>query len=64
MAETKSINRGDAIGMDMCAPFGVYVNGEQVAVYQTEAQAQAEYLTLCARTNEQPAMSCTPTNHQ
>lgn len=55
MAETKSINRADTIGMDMCAPFGVYVNGEQVAVHQSESEAEAHYQALVGRTSAQIA---------
>ena len=31
------------VGMDMCAPFGVYVNGEQVAIYDDEEKASKHY---------------------
>ena len=33
----------ERVGMDMCAPFGVHVNGEQVAVYDDEQKAQKHY---------------------
>ena len=49
MAETKSINLVENIGMDTSAPYGVYVNGEQVAVYQSESEAEAHYQTLLGR---------------
>lgn len=42
MANTESINR---VGMDMRAPFGVYVNGERVAIYD-DAQDASKH---CAR---------------
>lgn len=46
MANTESIKR---VGMDMCFPFGVYVNGEQVAVYNHEQEASKHYSHLrCA----------------
>jgi hypothetical protein len=34
------------IGMDMVEPFGVYVDGEQVAEYSTEFEARAHYQAL------------------
>lgn len=37
---TEIINR---VGMDMCAPFGVYVNGKQVAIYDGEQEASKHY---------------------
>lgn len=42
MANAESIN---AVGMGMCAPFGVYVNGKQVAVYDAIEDASDH----CAR---------------
>lgn len=57
MAETKSINRVDTIGMDMCAPFGVYLNGEQVAVHPGAAEAEAHYRTLLGRATPPQALA-------
>ena len=37
---TEIINR---VGMDMCAPFGVYVNSKQVAIYDDEQEARKHY---------------------
>ncbi|HQS38319.1 MAG: hypothetical protein B7Y69_08295 [Sphingobacteriia bacterium 35-40-8] len=37
---TEIINR---VGMDMCAPYGVYVNSEQVAIYDSEQEAEKHY---------------------
>lgn len=52
MANAESINR---VGMDMRAPFGVYVNGEQVAIYDDEQEASKHYnrLRSAAMTPEQ-----------
>lgn len=37
------------IGMDLCAPWCVYVNGECVAEHNTEAEAQGLYCQLLGR---------------
>lgn len=40
------------VGMDLSAPFGVYVDCRKVASYPTEAQAQQHYDRLLARCTE------------
>lgn len=57
MAESKSINRANIVGMDMCAPFGVYVNGEPVAVHPGAAEAEAHYRTLLGRATAPQALA-------
>lgn len=34
------------ISMDMCAPFGVYLDGVIVGCYETEAEAEAHFQRL------------------
>ena len=46
MAETNFINRRITVGMDMVAPYGVYVNNEQVAVYESASDASRYYRNL------------------
>lgn len=38
--------RRASIGMDMVAPFGVYVDGEEVACYNTIDEAEAHFQSL------------------
>lgn len=35
------------VGIDMCAPYGVYVNGEQVGIYDDEEKARKHYDQIC-----------------
>ena len=46
MAETNLINRRITVGMDMVAPYGVYVNNEQVALYESISDASRHYRNL------------------
>lgn len=46
MAETESSKSRVTIGMDMQAPYGVYADGEQVAVYKCECDAAKHYTRL------------------
>ncbi len=38
------------IGMDMCAPYGVYVDGVEIAQHSTESEAAALFNRLAGRT--------------
>lgn len=55
MKDSTTTPRGEAaacpatVGMDLTAPFGVYVNGECVAEHATEAAAQALYSRLLGK---------------
>lgn len=50
MSDTESLNHTtDTVGMDMHAPFGVYVNGEQVAEFDRESDAQMLFNQLTGR---------------
>lgn len=57
MAETKSINRADTIGMDLAAPYGVYLNGERLSVHESESEAEAHYRTLLGRATPPQALA-------
>ena len=46
MAETNFINRRITVGMDMAAPYGVYVNNEQVALHENASDASRYYRSL------------------
>ena len=35
------------VGMDMCVPHGVYVNGEQVGIHGVEQEARKHYDRIC-----------------
>lgn len=41
-----------AVGMDMVPPFGVYLNGERVAVHDAVRDAHSHYDRLLAGGNE------------
>lgn len=38
------------VGMDMCAPYGVYVDGVEIARHKTESEAAALFNRLAGRT--------------
>lgn len=46
MAESESTNPVQRVGMDMTAPYGVYMNGEKVAEYDNEQDAEAHFQRL------------------
>lgn len=46
------------IGMDFVAPYGVYVDGECIAEYETQAQALAHFDSLVGRqSHNKPAQA-------
>ena len=58
MAETKSINRAaNIVGMDLAAPYGVYLNGERLSVHESESEAEAHYRTLLGRATAPQALA-------
>ena len=57
MAETESSNSRGTIGMDMEAPYGVYIDGELIAEHESVSDAEAHYQTL--RAASMPKQACT-----
>lgn len=51
MAETNGtvLEGRKTIGMDMVPPYGVYLDGVQVAQYDTESEARAHYSRFAVR---------------
>lgn len=51
MAETNgsALEKCRTVGMDMVPPYGVYLDGVQVAQYDTESEARAQYSRFAVR---------------
>jgi hypothetical protein len=55
--DVNSLTPRKVVGMDMCAPYGVYVDGMEVARHSSEKEAAELYNQLTGRTKSKVVVS-------